>query len=287
MPRRRAPGSRPRIERLSASWNRSPAAPQSSGRLTELWNYEKFAPPIHEGGRYFFTYNTGLQNQSVLYTSASIDGEASVLIDPNTLSAGRHGRTVGHRRSATTAASSPTGSPRPARTGTCGRCATWPRARTCPTTSNGSSSRKPSGGPTTRASSTGGSPSPSRARTCKGANYDQRVYYHRLGTNQQDDVLVWEDPEHKEWRAAPTVTDDGKYLILTIEKGTDNKFRVVYRPLDQPDQKPVHLVGDFDADYTFIDNDGPVFWFRTDKDAPRGKVVAIDIRKPRRPTGSS
>ena len=42
----------------------------------------------------------------------------------------------------------------------------------------------------------------------------------------------------------------------------------------------MHLVGDFDADYTFIDNDGPVFWFRTDKNAPRGKVVAIDIRKP-------
>ena len=69
-------------------------------------------------------------------------------------------------------------------------------------------------------------------------------------------MLVWEDPEHKEWRAVPTVTDDGKYLILTIEKGTDDKFRVVYRPMDRPDQKPVHLVGDFDADYTFIDNDG-------------------------------
>ena len=108
----------------------------------------------------------------------------------------------------------------------------------------------------------------------------RRSTIHRLGTNQQDDALVWEDREHKEWRAIPTVTDDGKYLILTIEKGTDNKYRVVYRPLDQPDQKPVHLVGEFDADYTFIDNDGPVFWFRTDKNAPRGRVVAIDTRKP-------
>ena len=74
-------------------------------------------------------------------------------------------------------------------------------------------------------------------------------------------MLVWEDREHKEWQAAPTVTDDGQYLILTIEKGTDDKHRVLYRPLDQPESKPVHLVGDFDADYTFIDNDGPVFWF--------------------------
>lgn len=55
-------------------------------RLTELWDYEKFEPPSREGGRLFFTYNTGLQNQSILYTSASIDGEPSVLIDPNGLS---------------------------------------------------------------------------------------------------------------------------------------------------------------------------------------------------------
>ncbi len=161
-----------------------------------------------------------------------------------------------------------------------GRFATWRRARTCPTTSSGSSSPTPSGARTARASSTDGSPSPSPGQDLKGANYDQKVYYHRLGTLQQDDALVWEDPEHKEWRANPTVTDDGSYLILTIEKGTDNKYRVVYRPLDQPEQKPMHLVGEFDADYTFIDNDGPVFWFRTDKNAPRGKVVAIDIRNP-------
>ena len=78
-------------------------------------------------------------------------------------------------------------------------------------------------------------PEPKPGQDLKGANYDQKVYYHRLGTLQQDDVLVWEDPEHKEWRAIPTVTDDGKYLILTIEKGTDNKYRILYRPLDQPD----------------------------------------------------
>ena len=101
-----------------------------------------------------------------------------------------------------------------------------------------------------------------------------------MGTDQAADRLVWEDPEHKEWRAVPHVTDDGKYLILTLEKGTDAKYRILYRPLDQPDAKPIHLVGEFDAEYDFIDNDGPVFWFKTNKDAPRGKVVAIDTRHP-------
>jgi prolyl oligopeptidase len=123
-------------------------------------------------------------------------------------------------------------------------------------------------------------PEPKSGQDLKGTNFDEKVYYHRLGTTQQADALVWEDPEHKDWRANATVTDDGSYLILTIEKGTDSKYRILYRPLEKPAQKPVHLVGEFEADYTFIDNEGPVFWFRTDKNAERGRVVAIDIRKP-------
>ncbi len=63
-------------------------------------------------------------------------------------------------------------------------------------------------------------------------------------------------------------------------KGTDAKFRVLYRPLAERDSTPVHLVGEFDAEYSFIDNDGPIFWFKTNKNAARGKVVAIDTRSP-------
>jgi prolyl oligopeptidase len=70
-------------------------------------------------------------------------------------------------------------------------------------------------------------------------------------------------------------------VIFTVGKGTDDKYRILFRPLEDEDAEPAHLVGDFDADYTFIDNDGPVFWFRTNKDAPRGRVVAIDTRTPR------
>jgi prolyl oligopeptidase len=248
-------------------------------RLTELWNFEKFAPPIHEGGRYFFTYNTGLQNQNVLYTSASIDGEASILIDPNTLSpdgtVALSGTKVSHDGRFVAYGIAAAGSD-------------WNEWKVRDLASGKDLADRlkwikfseAAWGPDDQGFFYGRFPEPKSGQDLKGANYDQRVYYHRLGTIQQYDLLVWEDAEHKEWRASPTVTDDGKYLILTIEKGTDNKYRVVYRPMDRPDQKPVHLVGEFDADYTFIDNDGPVFWFRTDKNAPRGKVVAIDIRKP-------
>ena len=123
-------------------------------------------------------------------------------------------------------------------------------------------------------------PEPRPGDDLRGANCFQKVYYHAIGTKQSADTLVWEDREHKDWRADPTVTDDGQYLIFTIGKGTDAKYRVFWRPLAEPSSRPVHLVGDFDAEYEFIDNDGPVFWFKTNKNAPRGKIVAIDTRSP-------
>src|SRR5262249_28788864 len=95
-----------------------------------------------------------------------------------------------------------------------------------------------------------------------------------------DDVLVYERPDHKEWEFHGHVTDDGKYLVVTVSKGTDDKYRVFYKPLDDPDAALVELIDNFDQEYSFLDNDGPVFWFKTDKDAPRGRVIAIDTRAP-------
>jgi prolyl oligopeptidase len=248
-------------------------------RLTELWDFEKYAPPRLEGGRYFFTYNKGLQNQSVLYTSASLEGEAAVVIDPNSLSAdgtvALAGTSISHDG-------------RFVAFGTAAAGSDWNiwkvhdlvSGKDLPDALRWIKFSGAEWSADNRGFFYGRFPEPKAGQDLKGANYDQRVYYHRLGTAQQDDKLVWEDPEHKDWRANPRVTDDGRYLILTIEKGTDSKFRVVYRPFEEREQKPVHLVGEFDADYTFIDNDGAVFWFRTDKNAPLGKVVAIDVRKP-------
>jgi prolyl oligopeptidase len=248
-------------------------------RLTALWDYEKYSPPRQEGGRYFYSYNTGLQNQSVLYSSASIDGRATVLLDPNTLSVdgtvalsglavSKDGRLVAY--------------------GIAAAGSDWNewKVRDVETSHDfpdvirwvkfSDAEWSPDG----RGFYYGRFPEPRAGDDLKGANYDQKVYYHRLGAPQADDNLVWEDATHKDWRAIPKVTDDARYLILTLEKGTDAKYRVLYRPLDQPDAAPTHLVGDFEAEYDFIDNDGPIFWFKTNKDAPRGKVVAIDTRNP-------
>jgi len=248
-------------------------------RLTELWDYEKYDIPIHEGGRYFYTYNTGLQNQSVLYTTDALESKPRVLLDPNTLSAdgtvalagiavSRDGRRMAY--------------------GIAAAGSDWnhwkvrdvANGKDLPDLVKWIKFSQAEWAPDGAGFFYGRFPEPQAGDDLKGANYYQKVCYHRLGTNQADDQLVWEDPEHKEWRAEPEVSDDGQYLILTIAKGTDDKYRVLYRPLDRSDQKPIHLAGDFDADYTFIDNDGPVFWFKTDRNAPRGKVVAIDSRKP-------
>lgn len=258
------------------------AIPQRSAierRLTELWNYEKYSPPTHEGGRYFYSFNSGLQNQSVLYTMDSLAGEPRALLDPNTLSAdgtvALSGMSVSDDGRYLAYGIAGAGSDwtewkvRDVATGTdLPDLLKWVKFSGAEWTPDGSGffySRYPE---------------PKLGDDLKGANYFAKLYLHQVGKPQSDDALVWEAPEHKEWRASATVTDDGSYLILTIGKGTDAKHRVLYRPMNQPNDKPVHLVGDFDAEYAFIDNDGPIFWFQTNKNAPRGKVVAIDVRKP-------
>jgi prolyl oligopeptidase len=248
-------------------------------RLRALWDYEKYSPPRRESGRYFFSYNTGLQNQFVLYTAEPLDGPARVLLDPNTLS-----------RDGTVALSgvSPSKDGRLIAYGIAAAGSDWNewKVREVATGQDAPDLIKwvkfssAEWAPNGQGFYYGRYPEPRPGDDLKGANYYQKVYFHRLGTPQSDDRLVWEVPGHKEWLAAPTVTDDGKYLILTLSKGTDAKYRIVYRPLDQPDAIPIHLVGDFEAEYEFIDNDGPIFWFKINQNAPRGKVVAIDTRNP-------
>ena len=114
------------------------------------------------------------------------------------------------------------------------------------------------------------------------ANYFQKLYYHRLGTSQAEDKLIYERPDNKELGFGGAVTDDGHYLVINVWQGTSPKNRLYYKDLTQPDAQVVKLLDDFDAQYQFIDNDGPVFWIQTDLEAPRGRLIAIDTRHPER-----
>ncbi|MGH2369286.1 MAG: prolyl oligopeptidase family serine peptidase, partial [Chloroflexota bacterium] len=113
-------------------------------------------------------------------------------------------------------------------------------------------------------------------------NY-QKVYWHALGTTQADDRLVYERPDAKELGFTPFATDDGAYLGLHVWRGTEPENRFYYRPMPAGDDADVvRLLDEADARYDFIDNAGSVFYFHTDLDAPRGRVIAIDIARPQR-----
>jgi prolyl oligopeptidase len=248
-------------------------------RLTALWDYEKFSPPQIEGGHYFFTHNSGLQNQAVLFTAPSLDAAPRALLDPNTLS--RDGTVA-------LAGTSVSKDGKLLAYGIAAAGSDWSQWKVRDVSTGNDLGdhlqwikfSRVEWNPDGKGFFYGRFPEPRSGDDLRGSNYHEKIFYHRLGSAQEDDTLIWEDQEHKEWRAYPTVTDDGKYLIFTIHKGTDAKYRVLWRPLAESSAKPVHLVGEFEAEYQFIDNNGPVFWFKTNKNAPRGKVVAIDTRSP-------
>ncbi len=123
---------------------------------------------------------------------------------------------------------------------------------------------------------------PKEQSMLRDANYYQKLYYHKLGTPQAEDALIYKRDDKKEWGFSGSVTDDGKYLIIHISEGTEPKNRIYYKDLTQSDSAVVALLDERDAVYQFIDNDGPVFWFVTNLNAPLSRVIAIDTRHPGR-----
>ncbi len=249
-------------------------------RLTKLWNYEKYGIPFKEGNRYFYTRNSGLQNQAVLYTVTALDAQPQVVLDPNSLSAdgtvALSGMQVSPDGKFIAYSLSASGSD----------WQEW-KVRDVETSKDLSDHLKWvkfSGASWTRDGkgffySRYDEP---KGDTLKSINYFQKVYFHKLGTPQTEDVLVYERPDQKDWLFGGTVTDDGNYLIITVFQGTDVKSRVYYKDLKAKDAPVVKLLDDFDAAYNFVANEGSRFWFQTDLQAPRGKLIEIDTTKPAR-----
>ncbi|MCG3162674.1 MAG: Prolyl endopeptidase [Acidobacteria bacterium] len=269
--------------------NEIPERAKIKERLTRLWNYEKYGPPFKEGGRYFYFKNDGLQNQSVLYTLKSLDGEPRVLLDPNKLSAdgtvALSGYAVSEDGKYLAYGLSTSGSDwqewkvREIETGNdLSDSIKWVKFSGASWTTDGKGffySRYDE---------------PNEKTKLEDANYYQKLFYHRLGAPQSEDILVYERKDQKEWGFNGQVTEDGRYLIVSVWQGTDPKNLVFYKDLrngtasgsERADNKVIELINEFEAAYNFIGNDGSVFWFRTDKEAPRGRVIAIDTAKPAR-----
>src|SRR3954468_6054265 len=247
-------------------------------RMMKLWNYERFTVPGQQGGRYFYQHNNGLQNQNVLLVAESLNAEPRLLLDPNTLSsdgtvalAGEAITDDGKLMAYGTAASGSDWEEWHVRDVDSGKdlpdLIKWVKF------SGASWSKEGKGFYYSRYDEPKGT-------ALRDANYFQKLYYHTLGTPQSEDKLIYERPDNKELGFGGSVTDDGHYLVIFVWQGTSPKNRLYYKDLTKPDSEVVKLLDDFDAEYRFIDNDGPVFWIRTDLDAPRGRLIAIDTRHP-------
>ncbi len=248
-------------------------------RLTKLWDYEKYGMPFKRGGRYFFTKNDGLQNQSVLYTTASLDAEPRVLLDPNKLSkdgtVALAGYSISEDGRLMAYGLSTSGSDwreykvRNIDTGKdLDDHLKWVKFSGAAWTKDGKGffySRYDA---------------PEEGEEFQQVNYFQKLYYHRVGEPQTEDTLAYDRPDRKEWGFGGDVTDDGRYLTISVWRGTERKNLFFYKDLHDDSAGVVELISEFEAQYSLIDNDGSVFWFKTDLDAPRSRVIAIDIRTP-------
>src|SRR5437763_11623585 len=258
-----------------------PARETIRRRLTELWNYERYGLPHKKGGRYFYTRNDGLQNQNAVYVVDRLDGTPRLLLDPNKLSsdgtialtnwvASEDGKLLAY--------------------GLAGAGSDWQEWHVLDVDSGRKLSDTIKWIKFSRVAwTTNGKgffysrydePPPGEQYTK--ANYYQKLFYHRLGEPQEQDTLIYKRDDEKEWGFDGEVTDDGRYLIISVWRGTEQKNQIFYKDLQQPESPVVELLSGFDAEYEFIDNDGPLFWFVTDRDAPLRRVIAIDTRQPAR-----
>ena len=250
-------------------------------RLTELWNFAQYSPYTKEGGRYVFMKNDGLQNQPVLYVADSLTAEPRVLIDPNTWSKdgtialgqmgfSEDGKYLAYSRSEAGSDWS-----------------TWhvlevATGRQLPDElkwtkfSNAAWTKDDKGFFYSRYEQ------PKAGVEFQSLNFNNKLLYHRLGTPQEADVLVYYRAEHPEWQYDGEVSEDGRYLVISIVVGTDARQRIVVRDLTEPYAMPFDLIDNFQHEFTFLGSEGPRLFFKTDLDAPRRRVIAIDLRAPQR-----
>ncbi len=245
-------------------------------RLRELWDFERFELPFSRGGRYFYHHNIGLQNQPVLFWLPSLNAEPRQLLDPNSISSdgtvalahvvpSSDGRLIAY------------GLARAGSDWTEWRVRrvddgqdlpdllSWTKFSSVAWLKDGSGFYY----------SRYAEPKPGAALS--ETNYFNKLYLHRLGQAQAEDQLVYERKDKSKWSFGASTSHDGRYVVITASEGTDPKNAVLYLDLTRPKAAPVELVPHIEAEYRFIDNRGSTFWFHTDRDAPRGRIVKVDV----------
>lgn len=245
-------------------------------RLTKLWNYEKYTAPSKKGKHYFYSKNDGLQNQSVLYIADSLTDPGRVFFDPNKLSADGTAALSGN------GAFTDDGKLWAYGVAVAGSDRTQWRIRDVETGNDLPDTLKPNrqGGVVWLKDNSGffysRFPDAEAGGELKGSSYYQKLYFHKLGTPQSEDYVVYERPDNKEYFIGARVSEDSNWLIISVGKGTAPQNMIYFKNLTAERAPIIPLVEDLSASYTFIGNDEANFYFHTDKDAPRGKVAMVN-----------
>jgi prolyl oligopeptidase len=248
-------------------------------RMTQMYDYERLGLPEKAGNRYFYTRNDGLQNQAVLFVREGLNGAPRQLIDPNGWSqdgatalaewepshdgsrllysvqdGGTDWRTV---RVLDVATGQPLADE-----------VRWVKFSDLDWARDGSGfyySRFPE---------------PGAGAQFQSLNQNQSVYFHRLGTPQSADRLMFATPDHPGYNNSASVSDDGNWLIVTSSEGTDARYEVTLIDLRRADAQPRRLVTGFEHDWSYLGNQGSTFYWQTNNGAPRQRIVATDISQP-------
>ncbi len=250
-------------------------------RMMDLANYERFSMPEKHDSRYFYSRNSGLQNQAVVYWTEGLQGEPKVLIDPNTYLADGTmaigSLSITHNGSLAAISLSEAGSDwqkiivRDVATGKdLPDVIQWTKFGGAAWLHDGSGFYY------------SGYDAPPDGDALKAANFNMKIFFHKLGTSQKSDPVIFERPDNKEMYIFSGVTDDGKYLIITQQQGTSPNNELAFLDLTDPHANVQRVISTADAAYSPVGNDGSRFWLYTTLNASNGKVIAIDLKQPER-----
>ena len=249
-------------------------------RLTSLWNYAKFGVPFKQGGMIFYFMNDGLQNQSVLYSQGGLEAEPELVIDPNTFS---DDGTV----ALADVEISPDG--RYAAMAIQDGGSDWRTVRLLDIDSGQQLEDKLDwvkySSLVWAADSSGiyysRFPAPQEGAEFQSLNKNQKIYFHAVDSAQDADKLVYSQDDHPDWILIPSLSEDGRFLVINALVGSSGN-QLAFLDLQQADAKSVFITSDFKNEFAFVGNVGDQLIFRTNLDAPRGRLIAIDSNQPDR-----
>jgi prolyl oligopeptidase len=244
-------------------------------RLEELWNYPKTGTPIKVGGVYYFTRNDGLQNHSVWYAADALDAEPRVLLDPNTWSDDG------------TVAISGSSFSRDGRYLAYGVSEGGSDWKTWKVRDLSTGKDLPESIEWSKFSGAAWMPDgsgfyyaryeqPAEGEAMQAANENQSLWFHRTNTPQSEDVLVHRDPTQPHWGWSPSVSDDGRWLVVHVWRGGDEN-QVMVQDLARTGSSLQPLIDDFEDEWSYVGNRGGMLLFKTSNEAPLGRLVSINM----------